>query len=108
MRATFLSIALVLMLIASSCKKLDSISVPVTANATVINSGPIAADGCGWLIRLNDSTEFSPINLSADFQQDNLKVNVAYTQLTTRTSCGMLAGDPGILQIKIDNLQKAN
>ena len=108
MKATFLSIACMLMLVASSCKKLDNTSVPVTANATVINSGPIAADGCGWLIKINDSTVFSPVNLSADFQQDNLKVNVAYTQLTTRTSCGMLAGNPGILQIKIDNLQKAN
>jgi len=108
MKAAFLSIACILMLVASSCKKLDNTSAPVTANATVINSGPIAADGCGWLIRLNDSTEFSPVNLSAGFQQDNLKANIAYTQLSTRTSCGMLAGNPGIIQTRIDHLQKAN
>jgi hypothetical protein len=108
MRHFFLPTILLLAIIIPSCKKPASPAVTLAPNATIVNSGEIAADGCGWLVRLNDSTEFSPVNLSADFQQDNLKVNITYAQLSTRTSCGMLAGNPGILQIKINNIQKAN
>ena len=108
MRHFFLPTILLLVLVITSCKKPGSPAVTLASNATIVNSGPIAADGCGWLVRLNDSTEFSPVNLSADFQQDNLKVHVTYAQLNTRTSCGMLANNPGILQIKINNIQKAN
>jgi len=108
MRHFFLPVMLLLALVIPSCKKLGSSSATLTSNATIVYSGPIAADGCGWLIRLNDSTEFSPVNLSADFQQDNLKVNINYAQLSTRIFCGMLAGNPGILQIKINNIQKAH
>jgi hypothetical protein len=108
MKATFLSIGLLLTLITSSCKKLENSSAPVSANATIINSGPIAADGCGWLIKLNDNSEYSPVNLIPGFQQDQLKVNVTYTLLSTNTSCGSVANNPGVRQIKLNNIQKAN
>ena len=110
MKNAWLFIVILLTLIVSSCKKLGDSTPPKTlkANAVIVNSGEIAADGCGWLIRLNDQSEFSPVNLSADFQQDNLKVNITYTQLNTNTRCGMLANNPGVPQIQINNIQKAN
>jgi hypothetical protein len=97
-----------LALVIPSCKKPGAPAATLTTNATIINSGAIAADGCGWLIKLNDDSEYSPVNLSADFQQDNLKVNVSYTLLSTNTACSMLVNNPGIRQIKIDNIQKTN
>src|SRR5580698_8586408 len=100
MKNAWLFIAFLLLLVGSSCKKLENSTPPKTlkTNAIIVNSGEIAADGCGWLIRLNDQTEFSPVNLSADFQQDNLKVNITYTQLSTSTSCGMVPNNPGVRQ----------
>jgi hypothetical protein len=109
MRTAILSISLLLLLIASSCKKSQSTTTAtVTANATIVNSGEIAADGCGWIIKLDDQTEFSPVNLSTDLEQDNLKVSITYTRLSTYTGCGMLAGNPGMHQIKINSIEKAN
>jgi hypothetical protein len=108
MKITFLSITLLSMLIVSSCKKSGTTAASLTANATVVNSGAIAADGCGWLIKLNDNSEYSPVNLTSDFQQDNLKVSVTYTILSTNTSCGSLAGNPGVRQIKLNAIQKTN
>jgi hypothetical protein len=110
MKNAWLFIVILLTLTVSSCKKLENSTPPKTlkTNAIIVNSGEIAADGCGWLIRLNDQTEFSPVNLSADFQHDNLKVSITYTQLNTNTYCGMLANNPSIRQVKINNIQKVN
>jgi len=93
--------------IISACKK-PSQALPGKQhiNATVHYSGPVAADGCGWLIKMDsDSIEYSPVNLAASFQKDNLKVNVTYTLLTTRFHCGMLADAPGIPEIRIENIK---
>jgi hypothetical protein len=97
---------IVIITIASGCKKENSGSKTIThisTNAVIINSGPVAADGCGWLIHINGTNEeYSPVNLSPDYQKDSLKVNIAYHVLTTKFFCGQLAGGGGITQIQLD------
>lgn len=101
-----LKILLIIVLLASaaiSCKKNAQV---LTANATIINSGSPAYDGCGWLIKLSsDNIEYSPTNLAASFQKDSLKVSISYTLLTTKYRCGRGAG---IQQVKIDAIRQAN
>ena len=75
--------ALIFALSFSACKKNDQ---PFTT-ATVINGGVVAADGCGWLIRIGD-TNYSPTNLADQFKETELKVSIRYDTLTTKFVCG--------------------
>ncbi|MGZ3753134.1 MAG: hypothetical protein ACXVB0_18405 [Mucilaginibacter sp.] len=97
---------LLLIVIASSCKKDNNKSVAhATANAIVFNSGPVAADGCGWLVKIiGTNEEYSPVNLSSTFQTDSLRVNITYHVLTTKLGCGMAGG--GMTQIQLDLIKK--
>jgi hypothetical protein len=93
----------ILIAVASSCKKGNNSKSTVhsTANAIIINSGPVAADGCGWLVKITGTNEeYSPINLSSTYERDTLKVNITYHVLTTKLSCGMAGG--GMTQIQLD------
>ena len=110
-KASMLPIICVLLIaiVVPGCKK-DSngkTTAHSTANAIIINTGPVAADGCGWLVKINGTNqEYSPVNLSSTYQIDSLKVNITYHVLTTRFSCGNLAGNPGIAQIQLDAISK--
>jgi hypothetical protein len=98
MLITFLTI------IITSCKKSTNpvTTTPLQTNAVIINTAPIAADGCGWLVKINGTNEvYSPVNLSSMYQKDSLKVNITYHVLSTKLSCGMLAGG-GVTQIQLD------
>jgi hypothetical protein len=108
MKHFFLPAILLFAILVPSCKKNGSPAATLTANGTIINTGAIAADGCGWLIKLNDNSEYSPVNLSSDFQQDNLKVNVSYIILSTNTACGSVANNGGVRQIKLNTIQKTD
>lgn len=91
-----------------SCKKHNPmlIAEELTADATVINSGDPAADGCGWLIKISgtDST-YSPKNLPVLDQIANLKVHIMYKRLSTKFQCGWLPGT-GPTQIQLDAITK--
>jgi hypothetical protein len=69
----------------------------------VLFQGDPAVDGCGWLIKI-DTMMYSPINLSANFQKDSLKVILGYERLNSTWNCGWRI--PGYYQIKIINIQK--
>jgi len=79
-----LLLTLVFLLSISACRKDDQ---PVFTDATVINAGAVAADGCGWVIRIGD-TNYSPTNLADQFKETELKVSIRYQTLTTKFECG--------------------
>jgi hypothetical protein len=91
-----------------SCKKHNPVPITeeLTADATVINSGDPAADGCGWLIKISgtDST-YSPKNLPVLDEIANLKVHITYKRLSTKFQCGWLPGS-GPTQIQLDAVIK--
>jgi len=80
----------------SACKKNDQ---PFT-DATVINAGAVAADGCGWVIRIGE-TNYSPTNLSDQFKETELKVAVRYEALSTTFQCGWGNKIPEIKLVEI-------
>lgn len=71
---------------------------------TIVYTGPIAADGCGYLIRTADNQEFKPMNLSNEFQQDGLAVLVNYTISSEPFACGLLPAE--FTQINIVSIEK--
>ncbi|WP_183579944.1 hypothetical protein HDF18_25575 [Mucilaginibacter sp. X5P1] len=106
---SILSILTLSVCVILSCKKSDHATNIINADATVLNTGSTAADGCGWLIQVEtpDST-FSIPDLPAQYQVNNLKVHIAYHKLATRFYCGQLAlaKDPGITEIELDAIKK--
>jgi hypothetical protein len=51
-------------------------------------SGDVAVDGCGWVIDVENGT-FHPNNLSAEFQQDSLAVELSYKGTNEKYNCGL-------------------
>ena len=79
----------------------------VTVDATIINSGPVEVDGCGWLIKINGSdSTYSPTNLATQYKVDSLQVRITYKRLSQRFLCGV-AGS-GISEIQINAISKKN
>lgn len=66
----------------NSCKKSTELYAGL-----IRYSGDLSLDGCGWVIDTESGT-FHPTNLSSEFQQDSLKVELNYTALTTMFNCG--------------------
>jgi hypothetical protein len=63
-----------------------------THEAIVYDTGPRAADGCGWQIALDimdDDIRYNPTNLSNDFKVDKLKVRVTFKKLLSSFQCGL-------------------
>ena len=68
----------------TACKKTDK--ALLMADATVINSGSQALDGCGWLIKI-DNDFYSPTNLSEDNKVANKQVKINYYLLSSKFDC---------------------
>ena len=91
------------------CRKHGNPSPQVVTTATIINSGPIAADGCGWLVKIR-SVSYHPFTLDSKYQVNDLKVNITYELLADKFQCNVpiSATYPGIGVIQIDNISMAN
>lgn len=63
-----------LMLAAAGCKQDRNLT-----KATIMDTGDIASEGCGYILVLEDGTsKLRPRNLPSNFQHDGLKVKVKY------------------------------
>lgn len=75
---------LIIGLILCACNKTPSLTT-----AQVIYSGPIALDGCGWLIETAQET-YMPELLDSSFQIDSLQIFINYDLLGYRSACGLV------------------
>lgn len=66
-----------------SCNKEKAVS------GTVLDYGPLAVDGCGWVIQVGEGI-FHPTNLDPQYQIDNLKIKFNYKLLGSDFYCGLL------------------
>jgi len=108
-RLSFIFLFMLSLAAIQSCKK-GTTAKPVRINgedAIILNTGDIAADGCGWQIKIADSA-YSPKNLGDQFKVDSLKVRIAYHKLKTRFYCSQIANNPGngIPEIQIDGIAR--
>ena len=76
------SLLLITFLTSNSCRKEDS------AVATIEDSGSIATDGCGWMVKIGDIT-YHPDNLPEQYQVNNLSVSIKYRLYHSNWGCGM-------------------
>jgi hypothetical protein len=94
---------------ATSCKKSSSAKILVN-NATMVNEVDPAADGCGWVVRIDGDSTYSPVNLATAYKVDSLKVHVTYQKLSAKYSCGDFVGpnlvSPGITEIQINAISR--
>ena len=86
-----------------SCSKEKScescIGNPATAKAKIIYSGPLEADGCGWLIQTDSVTYYHADQLDTAFQQNQLAVEIKYDLTTEKYICGLAASKLPVIHI---------
>ncbi len=72
-------------------------------NATIIDTGLPAADGCGYIVQI-DTTRYSPLNLADKYKVNNLAVEVDFKKEGDGFSCGF---NPKLIEtIKINKIKK--
>ncbi|MGI4751970.1 MAG: hypothetical protein ACRYFB_15155 [Janthinobacterium lividum] len=85
----------------SSCKK--DANMFTNVSATVIYTGDLAADGCGYLIKIDSTTYYHPVNLDDSYKKDQLQVTINYHLLTTKYQCGQIPSN-GLSEINISSI----
>lgn len=60
-----------------------------TFNAIILDTGPLAGDGCSWLIAIGDTLRYHPDVLSPAFQQNGLHVTIHYSTTGDTFLCGL-------------------
>ena len=78
-----ITLVLIIGLILCTCNKTPSLTT-----ARVIYSGPIALDGCGWLIETAQET-YMPELLDSSYQIDSIQIFINYDLLGFRSACGL-------------------
>lgn len=58
-------------------------------NATIVYEGPVATDGCGWLVKLDDTHIYQPDVLNTVFQHDQLSITIAFELTSAKFTCGI-------------------
>lgn len=74
----------------------------VEIQAIVIDSGSIAADGCGWLIKIN-GVDYSPTYLNTEYRLDGMTVLINLEYLSSTFTCGLQPTE--IPQIRIEQIR---
>jgi hypothetical protein len=97
----FLLGAVTLTLLAVSCKKDKDYT-----RATVIDSGDITADGCGWLLRMEDGEYEKPEYVPSAYRHNNLKVKVKFHSSGVLDTCRSLPPYDFYERVIIDDIKK--
>jgi len=81
-----MALSLLAVLLFAGCKKKACSSL--TSNGIVLDQGPVAADGCDWVIQLDNGVSYHPHALSTAFQVNNKPVKLCYTLTSDTFLCG--------------------
>ncbi len=86
-----------------SCKKEIScekcIGESITKNAIIFYSGIVEADGCSWLVQVDDTHSYHPDVLDIAFQHDQLNVKVTYQLTQEKFICGIFLTEIPVIHI---------
>ena len=97
-------LVIALIVLVASCKKSDckekpEVKVPDPSNATVMWYGAPAADGLGWVLKIDSQKIEKPSNLAKEFQVEGLKVMVTYEPSTEKFPCFCVQGFINMVRI---------
>lgn len=82
-KITFIGIVAVMALAGVSCNKKDDLR-----KATIIRTGDITYEGCGYLLKLDDAGEIiKPNYLPGAYQHPNIRVTVSYDHTGVVDTC---------------------
>ena len=90
-----------LVFLAISCKKDKDL-----AKATVIDTGDVTVDGCGWLLRMEDGKMEKPDYLPSAYQHDNMKVKVKFHSVGILDTCKSLPPHQFYEMVAIDDIKR--
>lgn len=93
MTRIFLSGFMLIALLSTSCKKDKQ---GIAADATIIDGGDPASDGCGWELVLDSEPKvvYKADNLTTPYQINNLKVSIRYTTTSAKYTRGFPLNPP--------------
>ncbi|GAB3937596.1 hypothetical protein [Mucilaginibacter myungsuensis] len=93
------------LLATTGCKKSDNGKRRIIeANGTIVNAGPVAADGCGYLLMI-DGEQYHADNFQGMPNFDNKKVILDAIVTGERFHCGWSANStPGLAVIHITKM----
>ncbi|MEO1049246.1 MAG: Kazal-type serine protease inhibitor family protein [Bacteroidota bacterium] len=75
----------------------------IQAVGLVKDLGAVPADGCGFVIEVND-VDLKPLELAAEFQEDSLEVNIDYRLMSTAFTCGV--SSKAFFEITVEEISK--
>jgi len=101
MRKKSLYLVASMLLLISSCKKKDDGFV----QATVVDSGNITAEGCGYLLEFSDGHQEKPYQLLSSYQHNGMTVKVKYHASDILDTCGTSAPYSYFQLIIIDDIK---
>jgi len=91
---------ILLPIVFSACKDKD------WKSATVINSGNVSSNGCGYLLKMEDLSEQKPINLPTAFTHDGLKVKVKFHTKDSIVYCNTADTSQYVPTVDIDDIKR--
>ena len=59
-----------------------------SSKAVVLDQGVVAADGCDWVVKLDNGASYHPQNLDTTYKVNNKNVQVCYTLTSDTFVCG--------------------
>jgi len=93
--------AAIILLFATSCEKDKNFT-----EATVMDTGDITEEGCGYLLRLNDGTEEKPEYLPSAYQHNGLRVKIKYRSTGVLDTCQFAIPRKFFERIFIDEIKR--
>ncbi len=81
-RKSVFVLALIAVLGILSCKKEEDY-----VHAVIVDTQDITYEGCGYLLKLDDSALLKPLYLPGAFQHDGLEVRVKYDHTDIKDTC---------------------
>ena len=94
---------MVLLVFFFSCSKKNSCETCTTeqgyVNATIVDSGPLESDGCGWVVKTGDDQFYHPDVLKPSFRQNGLAVKICFENTADQFHCGIAGAGMPVIRV---------
>lgn len=67
-------------------------------DAVIIYTGPVATDGCDWVVSIDDK-HYHPDNLGDGFKQNETSVKICYELTADKFHCGVTGAGMPVIKV---------